>query len=208
MVLAKLPDAPPGVKGISLFMVPKYYKATSSNGGVKYSFDEENMTRNDIYVGQLQHKMGATAATNAEMVLGDRTEEGALGFLMGNEHEGLKNMFHMMNEARIFVGATACASGIAGYQYSLQYARERKQGRDLKNKDPTSPMIPIIEHADVKRMLLAQKAYAEGSLALCSYGAYLSDIVEHDSKGAFKDSPEGMRCITAMICFDHLNLFF
>lgn len=109
---------------------------------------------------------------------GDRSD-GAVGYLIGEENEGLKNMFLMMNEARIFVGATAVGSGIAGYQYSLQYARERTQGRDFKNKDPTSPMVPIIHHGDVKRMLLAQKCYAEGGLALCSYAAYLQDVLEH-----------------------------
>jgi alkylation response protein AidB-like acyl-CoA dehydrogenase len=142
MVLARLPDAPAGTKGISLFLVPKKM---------------DDGSRNDVYVGQLQHKMGANAATNAEMLFGYETEEGAVGYIVGKENEGLKNMFTMMNEARIFVGATAVGSGIAGYQYSLQYARARKQGRDPSSKDPLSPMIPIIEHADVKRMLLAQK---------------------------------------------------
>ena len=92
MVLARLPDAPVGTKGISLFLVPKFM---------------DDGTLNVVYVGQLQHKMGAHAATNAEMLFGDRTAEGAVGYIVGNENEGLKNMFNMMNEARIFVGATA-----------------------------------------------------------------------------------------------------
>jgi butyryl-CoA dehydrogenase len=168
MVLARLPDAPAGVKGISLFLVPKFM---------------DDGSRNDVYVGQLQHKMGAHAASNCEMLFGDRTSEGAVGYLIGKENEGLKNMFNMMNEARIFVGATACGSGIAGYQYSLQYARDRRQGRHASNKDPKTPMVPIIEHADVKRMLLAQKSYAEGSLALCTLGAYFQDMLEHAESG-------------------------
>lgn len=162
MVLARLPDAPPGTKGISLFLVPKVM---------------DDGSRNDVYIGQLQHKMGAAAATNAEMLFGERTEDGAVGYLVGTENKGLAHMFTMMNEARIFVGATAVGSGIAGYQYSLQYARDRKQGRHASNKDPTSTMVPIIEHADVKRMLLAQKVYAEGGLGLCVQGAYYQDII-------------------------------
>ena len=176
MVLARLPDAPVGIKGISLFLVPKVL---------------DDGSRNDVYVGQLQHKMGAAAATNAEMLFGDRTEEGAVAFLVGTENQGLKHMFTMMNEARIFVGATAVGSGIAGFQYSLQYARDRRQGRSMSNKDPKSPMIPIIEHADVKRMLLAQKAYAEGGLGLCVLGAYIQDIQENGDSSTY--SAEGTK---------------
>lgn len=163
MVLAVIPGSPPGSKGISLFLVPKHLPSGE---------------RNDVYVGQFQHKMGAAACTNAEMVLGEKSGEGAVGYLVGNVNEGLKCMFCMMNEARIFVGATAVGSGIAGYQASLQYARDRRQGRHPSLKDPSTPMVRIIEHSDVNRMLLQQKAYVEGSLALCVYTASIQDHME------------------------------
>ena len=159
-VLAKLPGAPPGVKGISLFLVPKVL---------------EDGTRNDVYLGGMNHKMGQIASVNAgELLFGDRTG-GATGYLVGEEHEGLKCMFVMMNELRVATGMGAAGGAVAGYSAALRYARDRTQGRALTNKDPGSPMVPIVEHADVKRMLLASRAYAEGGLALCLFGAELID---------------------------------
>lgn len=166
LVLAKAPGGGPGVKGISLYIVPKYL----ADG-----------TRNDVALVGLNHKMGNRATTNTLLNFGDGTHTptstpGAVGYLVGEEHKGLSYMFHMMNEARIGVGLLATALGYAGYQASLEYARVRTQGRPVDAKDPSSRPVPIIEHADVKRMLLAQKAYAEGALALGLYCSKLVDI--------------------------------
>ena len=98
-----------------------------------------------------------------------------MGYLVGEENRGLVYMFHMMNEARIMVGSSAAILALCGYQYSLDYAKQRPQGRLPSNKDPLSPPVNIIEHADVRRMLLAQKAYAEGAYALCLLGTKLAD---------------------------------
>ncbi len=163
LVLARTPDAPPGVKGISLFLVPKHrVEADGSLGG-----------RNGIELAGLNHKMGHRGTTNCLLNFGESGE--TVGFLVGEQHKGLAYMFHMMNEARIGVGHGATMSGLAGFLYSLEYARERRQGRRPQDKDPSSPQVPIIEHADVKRMLMAQKAAVEGALALCSFCALLVD---------------------------------
>ncbi|MEU3010203.1 acyl-CoA dehydrogenase [Nocardia asteroides] len=165
LVLAKAPGGGPGVKGISLFIVPKYL----ADG-----------TRNDVALVGLNHKMGNRATTNALLNFGDGTytptpESGAVGYLVGTEHRGLSYMFHMMNEARIGVGMLATALGYAGYLASLDYARNRVQGRAVDASATDSKPVAIIEHADVKRMLLAQKSYVEGALAL---GLYCSKLVD------------------------------
>lgn len=171
LVLAKIPGAPAGVKGISLFVVPKHLIDT--HGGIG--------ERNDVVTAGLNHKMGQRGITNALLNFGEgaympQGRAGAVGYLVGRPHEGLAYMFHMMNEARLMVGAGATALGYTGYLKSLQYARERPQGRPPSSKQPTSPPVPIVEHADVKRMLVAQKSYVEGALALVLYTARLTDI--------------------------------
>ena len=165
LVLAKAPDGGPGVKGISLFVVPKFL----ADG-----------TRNDVVLVGLNHKMGNRGTTNTLLNFGEgkyqpAPETGAVGYLVGDVHRGLSYMFRMMNEARIGVGFLATSLGYAGYQQSLEYAKTRTQGRVPTSKDPASAPVPIIEHADVKRMLLAQKAYVEGALAL---GLYCSKLVD------------------------------
>ncbi len=157
-VLARLPDAPPGTRGISLFLVPKIL---------------DDGTRNDVRIAGLNHKMGYKGAVNTAFNLGD--EGGAVGWLVGEPHQGLRCMFHMMNEARTAVGLEAAALGCAGFLHSLDYARERPQGRSLAQRDPSQPQVNIIEHADVRQMLLAQKAYSEGGLHLALYCARLVD---------------------------------
>ena len=117
--------------------------------------------------------MSGRAQTSTALSFGEK--DGSVGYLVGEENCGLKYMFHMMNEARIMVGTSGAVLAVAGYQYSVDYAKNRPQGRLPSCKDPMSPMVNIIEHADVKRMLLAQKAYAEGALALVFYGTQLSD---------------------------------
>jgi alkylation response protein AidB-like acyl-CoA dehydrogenase len=161
LVLAKIPGGPPGTKGISLFIVPKYL--VNSDGSIG--------TRNNVVLAGLNHKMGQRGITNTVLSF-----DGAVGYLVGEPHRGITYMFHMMNEARLGVGMGAVALGYTGYLKSLQYARERPQGRPVTAKDPTASQIAIIGHPDVKRMLLAQKAYAEGGLALLLYCANLVDL--------------------------------
>ena len=163
LVLAKLPDAPPGVKGISLFIVPKFLVGDDGALG----------PRNDVVLAGLFHKMGWRGTTSTALNFGDNGE--CVGYLLGQPHQGLSYMFQMMNEARIGVGMGATMLGYAGYLYSLDYARQRPQGRQPDGKDPSSAQIAIIEHADVRRMLLTQKAYVEGAFDIGLYAARLFD---------------------------------
>ena len=163
MVLAKLPDAPLGVKGISLFIVPTFLVNDDGSLGA----------RNDVNLAGLFHKMGWRGTTSTALNFGDNGE--CVGYLVGKPHHGLSYMFQMMNEARIGVGMGAVMLGYAGYLYSLEYARQRPQGRLPDSKDPHSPAVPIINHTDVKRMLLTQKAYVEGAFDLGLYAARLFD---------------------------------
>ena len=186
LVLAKIPDANgqlvPGVRGISLFIVPK--KLVGTDGQLTGE-------RNDVALAGLNHKCGWRGTTNTLLNFGegkypvrgdtggglDGAGSGAVGYLVGKPGEGLRCMFHMMNEARIGVGMAATMLGMAGYYASLDYAKNRPQGRPsgAGGKDASRPQVRIIEHADVKRMLLAQKSYSEGALALALYCARLVD---------------------------------
>jgi len=163
LVLARVKGAPKGVKGISLFIVPKFLVNEDGSLG----------DRNDVWLAGLFHKMGGRGQTSCAMSFGEKG--GAVGYLVGEENQGLRYMFHMMNEARIMVGTSASLTALTGYQYSLDYAKERPQGRLASCKDPESPAVNIIKHPDVRRMLLAQKAYSEGAYALCLLGSQLSD---------------------------------
>jgi alkylation response protein AidB-like acyl-CoA dehydrogenase len=171
LVLAKIPGGAPGTKGISLFIVPKFLANADGSIG----------ERNDVVLAGLNHKMGQRGITNTVLNFGEGKyspagKRGAVGYLVGEPHRGLACMFTMMNEARLGVGLGAVSLGYTGYLKSVEYARERPQGRPVTAKDPSSPQIPIIEHADVKRMLLAQKAYVEGGMALLLYCAKLVDL--------------------------------
>lgn len=161
MVLARIEGAPAGVKGISLFLVPKYL--VNDDGSIG--------TRNDVALAGLLHKMGYRNTTSTVLSFGE--QQGAVGYLVGEAGKGLAYMFQMMNEARIGVGLGAACLGYQSYLLALDYARERPQGRLPGNKDPQAPQVRIVEHADVRRMLLQQKVYAEGSLALCLYASSL-----------------------------------
>lgn len=183
LVLAKIPGANgatvPGVKGISLFAVPKKLVTLTGSGAASKATVGE---RNDVVLAGLNHKMGYRGTTNCLLNFGEgkfrpEGKAGAIGYLIGEPGRGLACMFHMMNEARIGVGLGATMLGYGGYLASLDYARGRPQGRAIgpAGKDPTAPQIPIIEHADVRRMLLAQKAYVEGALALNFFCAQLVD---------------------------------
>jgi alkylation response protein AidB-like acyl-CoA dehydrogenase len=162
LVLARIEGAPVGVKGISLFIVPKF----------RVNDDGSLGARNGVRLAGLNHKMGYRGTVNTVLNFG---EAPCSGDLVGQPNQGLACMFHMMNEARIGVGMGAAMLGYAGYLFSLDYARNRPQGRLVSNKDPDSKPVPIIEHTDVRRMLLQQKAYVEGGLALCLYCARLVD---------------------------------
>lgn len=165
MVLARIPGGPPGVKGISLFIVPKY--RVNADGAVA--------ERNGVVLAGINHKMGYRGATNTLLHFSET--EPAVGFLVGEPHRGLFFMFQMMNEARIGVGLGSSAIAAAGYQASLAYARERPQGRHPDGKDAGAKQVMLIEHADIRRLLLAQKAAVEGSLALLLYCARLVDAI-------------------------------
>jgi butyryl-CoA dehydrogenase len=176
LVLAKVPDEqgrlPAGVKGISLFIVPKHLVDTQGRLSGQ---------RNDVALAGLNHKLGWRGTTNTLLNFGEGRypvdgQAGAVGYRVGQLGQGLACMFHMMNEARIAIGMAATLLGLAGYDASLQYARQRPQGRHrATGQESGGPQVPIIEHADVKRMLLAQKSYGEGSLALQLYCARLVD---------------------------------
>jgi len=185
LVLAKIPGADgkliPGTRGISLFIVPK--KMVDEKG-------ELTGVRNDVALAGLNHKLGWRGTSNTLLNFGEGKYPvnaeaggpfgkgaGAIGYLVGKPHEGLRCMFHMMNEARIGVGMAASMLGMAGYYASLDYAKNRPQGRAItgSGKDVSAPQSRIIEHADVRRMLLAQKAYCEGAVALELYCARLVD---------------------------------
>ena len=177
LVLAKIPSPDgqliPGTRGISLFIVPK--KMVDTDGQLTGE-------RNDVALAGLNHKLGWRGTTNTLLNFGEgkypvRGQAGAIGYLVGRPHEGLRCMFHMMNEARIGVGTAATMLGLAGYYASLDYARVRPQGRPIgaAGKDASRPQVRIIEHADIRRMLLAQKSYCEGALALELYCARLVD---------------------------------
>ena len=190
LVLAKIADDKgqtiAGVKGISLFVVPK--KLVTPQG-------ELTGERNDVALAGLNHKCGWRGTVNTLLNFGEgkypvRGASGAIGYLVGQPGEGLRCMFHMMNEARIGVGMAATMLGLAGYYASLDYAKNRPQGRPMTaaGKDATSPQTRIIEHADVKRMLLAQKAYGEGALALELYCARLVDEQRTGSKESVNEA--------------------
>jgi alkylation response protein AidB-like acyl-CoA dehydrogenase len=153
LMLAKIPGAPAGVKGISLFVVPK--KRISETG---------ELVPNDVVTSGIFHKLGYRGCPIAQLSIGDKND--CRGYLVGEPHRGLSYMFQMMNEARIGVGVGATAMATAAYYASLDYAGIRKQGRMITQKDPSLPPVPIIAHADVKRMLLFQRAVVEGSLSL------------------------------------------
>lgn len=166
LVLARVEGAPQGVKGISLFIVPKFL--TEEDGILA--------ERNDVNLAGLLHKMGYRGTTSTVLNFGEK--DNCHGYLIGEAGKGLMYMFKMMNEARIGVGTGAAMIGYRGYLESLDYAKNRPQGRAPDEKDPQSKPLNIVEHADVKRMLLAQKSYVEGSLALCLLAAKLVDEQE------------------------------
>ncbi|MBS1109566.1 MAG: acyl-CoA dehydrogenase, partial [Anaeromyxobacteraceae bacterium] len=166
MVLARVDGAPPGTKGVSLFLVPKLRPA--DGGGLE---------PNDVRVPGLIHKIGWRGLPSVILALGEAGD--CRGWLLGEPGRGLAHMFQMMNEARIMVGGNGVATASVAYLESLAYARERPQGRPLQDRDPLSPQVPIVEHPDVRRMLLRQKAIVEGGLVLVLQSARQADLAAH-----------------------------
>lgn len=175
LMLAKIKGSPAGVKGISLFIVPKK------------RFDEHGkLVSNDVTVSQIFHKLGYRGAPITELVMGENKD--CRGYLVGEANRGLGYMFQMMNSSRIEVGIGAAGIASAAYYAALDYTRERQQGRKLTTKDPSQPQIPIIQHPDVKRMLLFQRAVVEGSLAIlmqCCQYLDLAKISNQDEKETY-----------------------
>ena len=163
-VLARTPDAPAGTKGLSLFIVPKFHVEDDGKiGGF-----------NDVKVGRIEHKMGIKGSPTCVLNFG---EDGKCeGYLLGNELDGMKIMFHMMNNARIMVGVQGLSLAAASYQAAVSYSQERLQGSDINNmKDPKAPKAAIIKHPDVRRMLLWQKSVIEALRAMMYSVAYYAD---------------------------------
>jgi alkylation response protein AidB-like acyl-CoA dehydrogenase len=235
LMLAKIKGGPSGAKGISLFVVPQKramsfepravsnelsalsheQRAVSENDseqlttqGSKLIAQSLELQDNDVITAGVYHKMGYKGAPIAHLMVG--SNDNTFGYLVGEPHKGLTYMFQMMNEARIGVGMNATAIGTAAYYASLEYAKERPQGRVISDKDITKPQVQIIRHADVKRMLLFQKAVVEGSLALltqCSMYADLASVTEGEEKEHYhllldlltpiaKSYPSEMCCLT------------
>ena len=172
LMLAKIDGAPAGVKGISLFVVPK--KRIDSTGA---------LVGNDVVVSQVFHKLGYRGNPITQLSIGENGD--CHGYLLGEPHKGLAYMFQMMNEARLGVGMGATGIASAAYYAALEYTKNRSQGRRIGQKDPTQPQVPIIEHADVKRMLLFQRSVVEGSLSLllqCSIYADLAHLLDGEDK--------------------------
>ncbi|WP_299981812.1 acyl-CoA dehydrogenase [Desulfobacula sp.] len=172
LMLARIEGAPAGAKGISLFVVPK--KRVDNNG---------HLVPNDITTVSIYHKLGYRGAPAAELSMGEKDD--CRGWLVGQENKGLSHMFQMMNAARILVGLASCAIASAAYYAALDYTANRRQGRPIAQKDPSIDQIPIIEHADVKRMLLFQRSIVEGSLSLilqCCMYADLMKVTEGEEK--------------------------
>ncbi len=200
LVLAKIPGPDgklvPGTRGISLFIVPKQLVNEKA---------ELTGERNDVALAGLNHKLGCRGTTNTLLNFGEgkfpvRGAAGAIGYRVGAAGEGLRCMFHMMNEARIGVGLGAVMLGYAGYEASLAYAQQRTQGRPItgNGKDATQPQVPLIEHADIKRMLLAQKAYCEGGLALELYCARLVDELHTGETAAVAEAGMLLEVLTPL----------
>lgn len=187
LVLARIAGAPAGVRGISLFIVPRW----------RVNADGSRGERNDVRLAGVNHKMGQRGSVNTFLKFGESGECDAE--LIGEPHRGLAYMFHMMNEERIGVGMGAVLQGLAGYLYSLQYAKERRQGRHPDQKDPASPPVAIVEHADVRRMLLQQKCWVEGAELLGYYASMLVDRAHDPDETVRRESHLLLELLTPIV---------
>ena len=186
LVLARLPDAPPGIKGVSLFIVPKFLVNADGTLG----------ERNGIYCGGLEHKMGIHGNATAQIVI-----DGAQGWMVGQPNKGMNGMFVMMNAARLGVGNQSLGLTELAYQNALAYAKDRIQMRSLSGvKAKDKPADPIIVHPDVRKMLLTAKAYAEGGRALAIYCAVLLDKEHsHPDDKVRRDAGEMLSLLTPIV---------
>ena len=182
LALARIDGAPPGIKGVSLFVVPR--RRPDVNGGGA-------LVDNDVETAGLIHKIGWRGIPSVILSLGDRGD--CHGYLVGEPHKGISYMFQMMNEARILVGFSGAATASVAYHEAVAYARVRVQGRGLRSRDPAMPQVPIIEHADVRRMLLRQKAIVEGALSLVVACSRYADLAAHAV------APEERRVASALL---------
>jgi len=165
LALARIEGAPPGVKGISLFAVPRL----RPEGG--------RLVDNDCHSAGVFHKLGWRGLPSIALNFGERGD--CRGWLVGTAHQGLSHMFQMMNSARLMVGMNGLTTAYVAYQEALEYARTRLQGRPLSARDPREPQVPIVQHADVRRMLLRQKAIVEGAFSLLAACGRLADLAAH-----------------------------
>jgi alkylation response protein AidB-like acyl-CoA dehydrogenase len=172
LALGRIEGAPPGIKGVSLFCIPKK------------RFENGVLVDNDCTSAGVFHKMGWRGLPSIALNFGERGD--CRGYLVGKANQGIGYMFQMMNEARIMVGMNGVATAAAAFHESLEYARTRPQGRALSSRDPATPQLPIIEHADVRRMLLRQKAIVEGGLALLVTTARFADLAAHATDEALR----------------------
>ena len=186
LVLARLPDAPPGTKGISLFVVPKFLPDTDGKPGA----------RNPIFCGAIEEKMGIHGNATCQINL-----DGATGWLIGEPHRGLNGMFVMMNAARLGVGMQSLGLTEVAYQNALAYAKDRLQGRSLTGtKDTDKPADAIIVHPDVRRMLLTARAYAEGGRAFTSYIALMIDReLNHPDAALRQEAADEVALLTPVV---------
>jgi len=189
-VLARPEGAVAGTKGLDLYMIPKFM----------FDFETGELgKRNGVYVTKLEHKMGLNVSTTCEMNLGEK--EPAVGYLLGEVHDGIAQMFKVIEYARMMVGTKAIATLSAGYQQALAYAKTRVQGPDLTvAKDKNSPRVEIIKHPDVRRSLMMQKSYSEGMRALVLYTASIQDAFAiAQAEGADKEKIEDLHLINDLL---------
>ncbi len=189
-VLARPEGAVAGTKGLDLYMIPKFM----------FDFDTGKLgKRNGVYVTKLEHKMGLNVSTTCEMNLGEK--EPAVGYLLGEVHDGIAQMFKVIEYARMMVGTKAIATLSAGYQQALAYAKTRVQGPDLTvAKDKNSPRVEIIKHPDVRRSLMTQKSYSEGMRALVLYTASIQDAFAiAQAEGTDKERMEDLHLINDLL---------
>ena len=186
-VLARTPDAPPGTKGLSLFIVPK----------IRIKPDGSLGEPNDVAVGNIEHKLGIHGSPTCAMVFG--ANDGCEGVILGEEGQGMTEMFQMMNAARYEVGLQNMAVASTAYQHALAYARERLQGKHFKDRSPDGPQVPIVEHPDVRRMLLTQMSYVQAMRALLYFTAWSIDMARV-TEGEEHDLHQGYLEVLTPIC--------
>jgi len=189
MVLARIEGGPSGTKGLSLFVVPKY----------RFNADGTLGEFNDVTAAGIEHKMGIHGTPTCTMNFGENDK--CIGYLIGEEHSGMALMFHLMNEARIWVGMQGLAIASSAYHQALAYSRERLQGSDVANfKDPNAPKAPIIRHPDVRRMLMTMKAWTEGMRGLFLNVAWMEDMVRVSGTKEEKDYYQGLVDLLTPVC--------